>query len=459
MLALALALITAQKGITANIYRDVPVRLSEINERLNHGHLAPLEPIYGCYIGAFIANEDEIHTLIPTNFSDLRDPGEFQEIVGKRHSIYFNYANLEIKGFPEQEAMLLKRRMAAFHIGLEPKKLAMVTDEPDGSLHRFARLCAKSEAPVFVRFASEYNDPSEQEAWGGNADIYKQKFRLFARVMKEEFQKYSAEKHARGLPAPPQNYAMVWCVTNDGPHDFDRYFPGDDVVDWVGVNFYSVLYHNNNLNHPGDRENPADFIRQIYNTYSSRHPICIGEWAATTGRKGGHPRPDFAITKIGQLYSSLPRLYPRLKCADYFSMNAIRYAPEGHQTNNYSLLESHGVAEQYGKMISNPYFLKKVFKTGQDAIANAPFEIVKCGENVRVRGKQRFSAYVRASVERPFVTWKLNGRVIGEPTDIPGDHEVIIDTKTFPNGPATLILSVKSGSTTVIKKVNLLVAN
>jgi len=120
------------------------------------------------------------------------------------------------------------------------------------------------------------------------------------------------------------NVAMVWCP-NDIPEDrIANYYPGKESVDWVGLNFYSVLFNDGDRARAADWRNPADSLRYIYATYSKQHPIMIGEWAAThRSVVDNTDRPDFAIDKIAQLYGALPRLFPRVKAVHWLSLNTI----------------------------------------------------------------------------------------------------------------------------------------
>jgi beta-mannanase len=59
------------------------------------------------------------------------------------------------------------------------------------------------------------------------------------------------------------------------------YYPGDQYVDWVGVNIYNVMYHNNNIQQRADQEDPLELLDYVYKTFSYRKPIQISEFGAT----------------------------------------------------------------------------------------------------------------------------------------------------------------------------------
>src|SRR5690606_9868459 len=117
------------------------------------------------------------------------------------------------------------------HIAFEPNDgLDKVKD--DEYLREFADDLAATKAPIFLRYASEMN--GDWVKYHGDPELYREKFRLVSKVMKER--------------AP--NVAMVWCPFSTPVGSIPDYYPGDEWVDWVGVNIYSVTYLNQNLDLP-----------------------------------------------------------------------------------------------------------------------------------------------------------------------------------------------------------------
>ena len=379
-----------------------------------------LEPVYGAYLGAFIDREDGVsRRYMDENSQVHKDSGEFNRITGRNHAIYFMYMSYG-RRFPTRWTEHLRQHNAAAHIVLSPHNLNLVED--NGYLRTFARYAARSGVPIFLRFAGEMN--GDWVPYHGNPALYIQKFRLVARIMHED--------------AP--NVAMVWCPNDVPEHKIKQYYPGPDAVDWVGVNFYSVLFNDNDPSRPAEWRNPADSLRFIYNTYSERHPIMIGEYAAThLSRVDMRLRPDFAAAKIGQLYASLPRLYPRVKAVHWLSMNTLKHAQPGRQLNNYSLLEQRPVAEQYARMIQSRYFLERVVP---DDPQFAEDEIVPLKEGAALFGKVTLSVWSRSYELNPAVVYSVANRQLSV-SNVPGAHEWVLDTRQLPNGPTTVHAAVK----------------
>ena len=392
---------------------------------------ARLEPIYGCYIGAFIDREDSISDTFNGDDQLYREPTAFNLATGRKHAIYFMYLKYG-RPFPKVWAQHLLDAGAAAHIVWEPDKLDDVAD--DDYLQQFARDAKESGVPVFLRYAGEMN--GSWVPYGADPKRYVEKFRLVAHRMHED--------------AP--NVAMVWCP-NEIPEDkIADYFPGDDAVDWVGVNFYSVLYNDADRARGAEWMNPADKLKFVYDHYSAKHPMMVGEWGAThLSVVDNVLRPDFAQEKIAQLYASLPRLYPRIKAVDWLCMNTIKYASPGRRLNDYSLLDVPRVASSYGRAVESPYFLSEVTSFPECA----PFETVPISEDTGLHGVVHLSAFVKSYENRPKVEWVVNGDAKYS-TDVPGSYNYDLDTSSLPSGQAKiqLIVTDSQGKTAGTETMN-----
>ena len=379
-----------------------------------------LEPLYGVYLGAFIDREDGVKSAYQDeNGQTHRDSNEWNRIMGKNHAMFFMYERYGNK-FPQKWMDHLKRYGGAAQWVLTPDNLDKVSQGK--YLLDLAFAARDSGIPIFLRFAGEMNG-----AWvpyHGDPAKYIQKFRLVAEVF-----------HAY---AP--NVAMVWCP-NDGPEDkITRYYPGEAAVDWVGVNFYNVPYFNADASKPAKWKNPADSLKFIYQTYAAKHPIMIGETAAShLSVVDGLLCPDFAADKIGQLYSSLPRLYPRVKAINWLSMNTLKYARQERQLNNYSLLDVPAVAIQYRDLISLPYFLEEV---SREKPAQAPLETLRLSEGMTLRGIVPLSAWVKSYEQRPMVTFFLDGKMLKQ-FRAPGHYRFALDTQAYAPGTKTLTVEAR----------------
>jgi len=204
-----------------------------------------------------------------------------------------------------------------------------------------------------------------------------------------------------------------------------------------------VPYNDADIARPAFWRNPADALRYIYRTYAAKHPIMIGEFAASHATVvDERSYADFAVNKIGQLYSALPRLYPRIKAVHWLSMNTIKYADPARRLNNYTLLGDDSVADQYRQQIASPYFLEQV---RADIPSLAPQETMRLTDGTTLSGTVGLTAWVKSYEQRPTVTLYVNGSK-RESFLLPGTYEWTLDTRSLANGPVRISVEVKDSS-------------
>lgn len=378
---------------------------------------ARLEPLYGCYTGAFIDHEDSIRGTYQDEYGQSRrDVSAFNHLVGSKQAIFFIYLGYGRK-FPLQFIKHLKANGASAQIAFEPTNIAIVDD--DVYLRGWARQARDCGVPIFLRFASEMN--GDWTSYHKDPALYIEKFRLVAKVMHEE--------------AP--NVAMVWCPFEIPQRFIEPYYPGPEAVDWVGVNIYSVPFNDNDKNRHAEWRNPSDALRFIYDKYAARHPIMVAEYAAShMSSLDMKDRSEYARNKIGQFYAALPRVYPRVKAVCWLSMDAIKHAMPERQLNDYSLLEQYTVRKRYEQMLYSPYYLTSVSTTTPAMSAE---EICPLKSDEVLKGKVGLSAWVKTYEERPRVVWKVNG-VERMWSDLPGPYHWTLDTRDLTDGQATIEL-------------------
>lgn len=301
---------------------------------------ARLEPVTGCYLGAFIDLDATLgEPFRCSNFRSHRLPSQMLNAMRRHPGTLFTYVSYGQKP-PLEWIEKLHEAGTLPIISWEPKNLSAVRD--DAYLNDFARALGRTEGPVFVRFASEMN--GSWTPWHGNPTLYREKFRLVERVMR---------RHA-------PRAAMMWIVNNPPSSNWSAYYPGDDAVDWVGVNFYSVPYFDNNRARPAFEADPRALLDAIYRQFSARKPIAIGEFAASH-RSGldNTPIPDFAVQKMRLIYESLPLFYPRVKMINWFSTDTIALRLPGKSLNDFRLSASPTLLKAWQDATAPSWFLQR----------------------------------------------------------------------------------------------------
>ena len=287
----------------------------------------PYEPEAGCYVGAYIDLDKNVEG----------DVQAFDALVGKRHATFFRYVGY---GQPFPFRWVQESRAAGImpHIAWEPNHgLSAVRD--DEYLRGWAEAARRAGGPIFLRYASEMNGTWQE--YSGNPAEYIEKWRLVHGVMKSV--------------AP--DVIMVWCPFATPQSNIASYYPGDEYVDWVGVNIYSVLHQDGDISKPPSQD-PVELLGYVYDLYAERKPIAICEYGATHYCKAERREvTDFAIEQMSRLYAALIGQFPRVRMINWFSVDAVG---DKLADNNYSVTSNPEVLATYRSLVSSPHFLSHV---------------------------------------------------------------------------------------------------
>ncbi len=294
------------------------------------------QPAQGAYLGAAI-DTSQVHGDAVASLAAQMNG--FNRMAGKKQALYLHFLQFPSEGgkFGDWEhdangwvsaqtfSTACERVEATPVLTLEPFAPKMFLDWKPGSpafeaTKSFAMGAGKWNKPVFIRFGHEMNgswypwaewidknDDQVRQPWeatGFSGANYVTAYRNVASM----FRRY----------AP--NAALIWCpnsgLLGGGRFDpFRRWYPGDDVVDWVGLDVYergfflpkpgAHLWAGQfafNLTHDAadDPKTTQDESVGFYNVYGSvkRKPIMICETGATLSF-----RSDLDATERAQMNS------------------------------------------------------------------------------------------------------------------------------------------------------------
>lgn len=242
--------------------------------------------------------------------------------------------------FPGRFARAARASGQALHLALEPGlPLAEVSD---AVIQAFVREARAADVPLFIRFASEMNDPKNE--WSRDPALYR---RTFARL--------AAAVHA-GVPRA----AMVWMPM---PGDLARmaaYYPGAGAVDWAGLSLYSVPFENGDTARPRLGAHPLEQIGAFYRTYAPHHPLQLSEYAAShrSGAAPGTDFGDFARQQLREVYWGARARYPRLKSINWLDLDmhtsSLVRAGNPARRNDYRLLAVPGKWSALQEVLAAP---------------------------------------------------------------------------------------------------------
>ncbi|NLK52475.1 MAG: hypothetical protein GX295_08540 [Syntrophomonadaceae bacterium] len=296
-----------------------------------------LEPANGAIFGTTILRDPAVN-------GSLR---KAEQVYGRSFSGILGYVLWGDLPSAVSEVEEAKKAGVALQLAWQPDQgLQLVQDNQ--YTRQFIRELGKLNIPVFLRFGGEMNGDWTQ--WSGNSELYKEKFRLIASLVQE------------GAP----NVAMVWSPNYVPENEIDTYYPGDQWVDWVGINAYSDYYFRGDpyadtyatiQNYQGHEANPMTKFKAIYQRYSSRKPIMICE----TGIAWANLQPYQDVSAWGaynlkRFYGYLPLVYPRIKAVFYFN-NDLSEALPGVERSHYRISQNSRMLEAFQEATISPWYL------------------------------------------------------------------------------------------------------
>lgn len=400
----------------SSLASEVRMYVEEPGGRLPEGVYtkARFEPVYGCYLGAFVDDDESLFTAVLLDQRrKMGDKDKFESLIAKKCASYFNYFAFGTP-FPTEWVGHLRVRGAAAQLAWEGENHRLERVMDNAYLRDFARRARLSDTPIFLRFAYEMNGD-----WNhyGTPEEYIRYFRIVHDVMAAE--------------AP--NVAMVWSPNCVPESNMDDYYPGDNYVDWVGVSVYATLCRNGDPRQMCDREDITDNLRYIYNLYSARKPIMLSEYGITNQCAAtGKDAANWAATRCRYLHSALPRLFPRIKMVSWFSRNNIDLPTDpSRKLNNYSLTAKEPVLRAYRESIASPYFLSRVPLRPWERTP-MPGVISPLLQDQTLAGTVKLSAWAKCYDDRPIVKWYVAGQEYARSETIP--FEANLDTRQLADG-------------------------
>lgn len=284
--------------------------------------LSMYEPIRGAYLGAYVLANPGIKF----------DITKFEEAIGKDVAVALRYYQIG-DPFPDKWLLECLANRKAPHIVITPNNMKSPYNKE--TLVETAKKFENTYGiPVFIEFYPEakgFGDPEPYIA--------------YFQLAKEVFARY----------AP--NTAFVWSMGMEDLYDSMIYYPGDDYVDWIGINMNFPIYKNKEK-YSVDIKKTLDYF---YNMYQDKKPLMISRLAVSHYSNQDHTfYIDEAEDVINQIYSEIPISYPRIKAINYIDMNHIKMASDGTGTDNFRVSTEPKVTQIYINAIKNPYYLQNV---------------------------------------------------------------------------------------------------
>ena len=248
----------------------------------------PLVPTSGVYLGVYYGDESAEAT---------------DDVIGRVPQIHLTYFGWEDPWATDEVLASDRERGQVSLVNWEPFDVEfadIVAGVHNDLLIVRAEQAAQLEAPVFVDFAAEMN---EEEGWGGHdPELY-----------------VAAYRHVHDVFASRDGGNVVWVwapnnVDTESAPAVMEYYPGDDYVDWTGIDGYNW------------GTSDPDFVWQSFESvfryvYDELHalgkPIMIGETASA--EEGGSK-----AAWIRDVVPTLGTAFPDIRAVVWFDVDKER---------------------------------------------------------------------------------------------------------------------------------------
>ena len=305
---------------------EIEVKSHIVFIRYDEYILSMYEPPHGSYLGAFI-EEDRLLA---------GDIGMFERMSGVNHAIY-SYKYTLGNSFPVR---FILQSLARSKTPLVEIRLPVPEDmyyQTNGEHYNFyelyelikdlAKAFGEFNVPMFISFnASESG---------------------FDRDMNKEF--YIMLRKAFTEHAP--KCAFVWGINMESVGYMFDYYPGDEWVDWVGINAFS------NITPEGGHSDIFEKLDIFYFAFQKRKPIMITGLGVSNFSTIDHSyRVAEASLVMNDIYERISIRYPRIKAVIY----------SGHTRNfgrilqSYQLTDSERMLAAYRDSTQSEWFISDI---------------------------------------------------------------------------------------------------
>ena len=176
----------------------------------------------------------------------------------------------------------------------------------DSYIRTQANICKSFGYPIYMRFGAEF-DLNQGGLWATNPTN-------FINCWKHVVDIFRAQGANNVIWVWNPNYSECGAL-----HPARDYYPGDNYVDWVGIDMYQS----------GDNVDPAQQMAPLYNEYGSRKPIGIFEWAVNSYPWTSVNTPDAKRAEYMNKFFDAVEARPNVKLVSYwyvwdaFKFNAV----------------------------------------------------------------------------------------------------------------------------------------
>ncbi len=276
-----------------------------------------LEPADGIYIGAYVEDNIELdHSMT-----------QFEQVTGQKHAI-------RVMQYRTASDVTSRQMLECLADKQVPYIKVLPTKDYDINpiYHMISDIKTRYSMPVFIELYpvdSSVKDPSNYK------NYYERAYKLIKRYLPES--------------------VVVWSISADSVYDCMTYYPGDHMVDWVGLNVYIPRYQN------GKRYefSLGDGLDFWYKNFQTSKPMMLSGIAVSHFSRVDHTyKVGEATETLNYFYDTIPKIYPRIKGMLYIDVDMKEVASSGK--DDYRISSQAELVNAYHGLLQSDRFLHEV---------------------------------------------------------------------------------------------------
>jgi hypothetical protein len=255
------------------------------------------------YHGVYVGNDTGAEDVVSPTLLD-----EYENAVGKKAAwVYFSHEWSNGRAFPAAKAEWIRARGAVPYIRLMLRSdPGIYLDEPlytleailegkfDADLRAWGQAAAAFGTPIIVEWGTEAN--GDWFSWNG---VYNGGAGTGPALFREAFRYMVYSMKNQGA----YNITWVWHVNasdfpSAGWNALENYFPGNDIVDWIGLSAYAAQSSLDPFWY--DFGFTLDFVMPRLIKIAPYKPVIVAEFGAPAGHPSGTPQvwADWALQQM-----------------------------------------------------------------------------------------------------------------------------------------------------------------
>ncbi|MGL6175329.1 MAG: hypothetical protein ACRC1P_12065 [Cellulosilyticaceae bacterium] len=285
-----------------------------IEEEVN---TAPYEPETGVYIGAYVEKNVDLDN----------DMKKFEQALGQKQAFrVFQYSDSSRIRTSDILECIANRQVPYI-------KIMMDESYDINQVYRMVGdVKSNYSTPIFIELFPVTNQI-------GNSVTYKEHYEEAYKIIKKYI----------------KNSVVVWSSNLEQVKESIIYYPGNHLVDWVGLNIYLPQYKDGIAYNP-EIKLDVDFW---YKNFQDKKPLMISSLAVSYFSRYDHTYAvEDAKKKLGVFYDDLIQSYPRIKGILYIDVDMKEVSKVG--IDDYRISAHSQITSYMSEVLSDGIFLHEV---------------------------------------------------------------------------------------------------